>query len=98
MTNRGTAAVEVRGLRKVYGDTAAVEDVSFTVGTGEILGILGPNGSGKTTTVECLQGLRRADGGELSVLGLDPRSQVEQLRRRIGCQLQDAALPDHLRV
>jgi ABC-2 type transport system ATP-binding protein len=91
-------AVEVRGLRKSYGRALAVEDVSFTVGAGEIVGILGPNGSGKTTTVECLQGLRRADGGHVRVLGLDPRTQVETLRRRIGCQLQDAALPDRLRV
>ena len=91
-------AVEVEGLRKTYGSTTAVDDVSLTVQAGEIVGLLGPNGSGKTTTVECLQGLRRADGGRLRVLGLDPRTQAEQLRRRIGCQLQDAALPDRLKV
>lgn len=90
--------VVVRNLRKSYGPVAAVRDVSFEVGAGEILGILGPNGSGKTTTVECLQGLRRADGGDLSVLGLDPRTQVAELRRRVGSQLQDSALPDKLRV
>jgi ABC-2 type transport system ATP-binding protein len=90
--------VSVRGLRKSYGRTAAVDDVSLTVEPGEILGILGPNGSGKTTTVECLEGLRRPDAGEVRVLGLDPRTQVAALRRRIGCQLQDAALPDRLRV
>lgn len=90
--------VQVHGLRKLYGGTAAVADVSFSVAPGEIVGILGPNGSGKTTTVECLEGLRRPDGGELRVLGLDPRTQVTALRRRIGCQLQDAALPDRLRV
>jgi ABC-2 type transport system ATP-binding protein len=90
--------VVVRGLRKTYGRTTAVDGVSFAVEPGEILGILGPNGSGKTTTVECLQGLRRADAGEVRVLGLDPRTQVAALRRRIGCQLQDAALPDRLRV
>lgn len=90
--------VVVRGLRKSYGDTRAVRDVSFEVAPGEILGVLGPNGSGKTTTVECLQGLRRADAGEISVLGLDPRTQVAELRRRIGSQLQDSALPDRLRV
>ncbi|GAA3167410.1 ABC transporter ATP-binding protein [Blastococcus jejuensis] len=90
--------VEVRGLRKTYGKTTAVDDVSFTVEPGEIVGILGPNGSGKTTTVECLQGLRRPDQGDVRVLGLDPRHQVATLRRRIGCQLQDAALPDRLRV
>lgn len=91
-------AVRVRGLRKRYGSTTAVRDVSFDVRRGEIVGLLGPNGAGKTTAVECLQGLRRADGGDLRVLGLDPRTQVDQLRRRIGCQLQDASLPDRLRV
>ena len=90
--------MDVRGLRKVYGGTAVVDDVSFSVAPGEIVGILGPNGSGKTTTVECLEGLRRPDGGEIRVLGLDPRTQVTALRRRIGCQLQDAALPERLRV
>ena len=90
--------VEVRGLRKVDGTTTAVDDVSFSVAPGEIVGILGPNGSGKTTTVECLEGLRRPDGGDIRVLGLDPRTQVAALRRRMGCQLQDAALPDRLRV
>jgi ABC-2 type transport system ATP-binding protein len=90
--------IAVRGLRKAYGALRAVHDVSFEVAKGEILGILGPNGSGKTTTVECLQGLRRADGGDIAVLGLDPRSHVAELRRGIGSQLQDAALPDKLRV
>jgi ABC-2 type transport system ATP-binding protein len=90
--------VEVSGLRKVYGSTVAVDDVSLFVGSGEIVGILGPNGSGKTTTVECLQGLRRPDAGHVRVLGLDPRTQVAALRRRIGSQLQDSALPERLRV
>jgi ABC-2 type transport system ATP-binding protein len=90
--------VWVRGLRKSYGTNIAVRDVSFSVGRSEIVGLLGPNGAGKTTTVECLQGLRRADSGDLRVLGLDPRTQVEELRRRIGCQLQDASLPERLRA
>lgn len=88
----------MRGLRKSYGPLHAVADVSFEVGAGEVVGILGPNGSGKTTTVECLQGLRHADGGEITVLGLDPRTQVAALRRLVGSQLQDSALPDRLRV
>lgn len=92
------AAVSVEGLHKRYGDLVAVEEVSFRVESGEIFGILGPNGSGKTTTVECLQGLRRPDGGVLRVLGLDPRASGVELRRRIGCQLQESALPDRLRV
>ncbi len=91
-------AITVEHLEKRYGELVAVRDVTFEVRRGEIFGILGPNGSGKTTTVECLQGLRRADGGTLRVLGLDPTRQADQLRRRIGAQLQDSALPDRIRV
>jgi ABC-2 type transport system ATP-binding protein len=90
--------IEVNNLRKRYGSHVAVADVSFQVHQGEIFGLLGRNGAGKTTTVECLQGLRRADGGRVRVLGLDPQRHTQQLRRRIGCQLQEAALPDRLRV
>jgi ABC-2 type transport system ATP-binding protein len=90
--------IRVDGLRKRYGETCAVDGVTFHVEDGEIFGIVGPNGSGKTTTVECLQGLRRADEGRLSVVGLDPRTQGTELRRRIGCQLQESALPERLRV
>ena len=93
-----TAVVEVEHLHKRYGEFIAVEDVSFAVAQGEIFGILGPNGAGKTTTVECLQGLRKADGGELAVLGYDPRRQAAQLRRHIGSQLQESALPDRMKV
>lgn len=90
--------VAVRHLEKRYGDLVAVEDVTFSVEEGEIFGILGPNGAGKTTIVECLQGLRRADGGELQVLGYDPRVDSKQLRRQIGSQLQESALPDRIKV
>jgi ABC-2 type transport system ATP-binding protein len=91
-------AVTVRGLRKRYGATVAVDDVSFDVAGGEIFGLLGPNGSGKTTTVECLQGLRRPDEGALSVFGFDPRVEPAKVRRVVGSQLQDSALPDRLKV
>jgi ABC-2 type transport system ATP-binding protein len=90
--------IEVEHLRKSYGPTVAVEDISLEVGEGEIFGLIGPNGAGKTTTVECVQGLRRSDGGRIRLLGLDPRSQAQELRRRIGCQLQEAALPDRIKV
>jgi ABC-2 type transport system ATP-binding protein len=92
------AVIEVEHLVKRYGATVAVQDVSLEVAEGEIFGVLGPNGAGKTTTVECLQGLRVADGGRIRVLGLDPRAQPRALRRRIGCQLQEPALPDRLKV
>ncbi|MDH5372528.1 MAG: ABC transporter ATP-binding protein [Acidimicrobiia bacterium] len=92
------AIVEVEHLAKSYGSFSAVEDVSFSVEDGEIFGILGPNGAGKTTTVECLQGLRRADGGAVRVLGHDPRHEANDLRKKIGSQLQESALPDRLKV
>jgi ABC-2 type transport system ATP-binding protein len=91
-------ALRVSHLRKRYGEVVAVRDASFEVERGEIFGIIGPNGSGKTTTVECLQGLRAADDGELSVLGLNPRTHGKALRQRIGSQLQESALPDRIRV
>jgi ABC-2 type transport system ATP-binding protein len=92
------AAIQVEHLHKTYAKTVAVDDLSFEVHSGEIFGIVGPNGAGKTTTVECLMGLRRADGGRLSVLGLDPQRQERELRMRIGVQLQQAALPEDLKV
>jgi ABC-2 type transport system ATP-binding protein len=93
-----TAVIEVRGLHKAYGDTVAVDDVSFAVQEGEIFGILGPNGAGKTTTVECVEGLRTADKGEVSVLGLNPWRDRAELTQQLGVQLQEGQLPDRLRV
>ncbi|WP_433365925.1 ABC transporter ATP-binding protein [Actinoplanes sp. CA-142083] len=88
--------IEVQNLRKRYGDTVAVRDVSFTVERGEIFGILGPNGAGKTTTVECVAGLRVPDGGTISVLGLPPSDR--KLRQKVGVQLQESQLPDKMTV
>jgi len=90
--------IEVVGLRKDYGKGTGVEGLDMHVVRGEIFGLLGPNGAGKTTTVECLQGLRKPSGGKVRVLGLDPDVGGDELRRRIGSQLQSAALPDRLRV
>jgi ABC-2 type transport system ATP-binding protein len=92
------AVIDVQNLHKTYGDTVAVDDVSFTVHEGEIFGILGPNGAGKTTTVECIEGLRTPDSGQISVLGLDPRRDRAELTQRLGVQLQDSQLPEQLRV
>jgi ABC-2 type transport system ATP-binding protein len=92
------SVIEVQHLRKSYGDTLAVNDVSFTVEEGEIFGILGPNGAGKTTTVESIVGLREPDDGTISVLGLDPRRDRDRLRDVIGVQLQESQLPDKLKV
>jgi len=92
------SVIEVEELRKTYGSQVAVDGVSLEVSRGEIFGLLGPNGAGKTTMVECIQGLRRPDSGRVRVLGLDPLRETEALRRRIGSQLQESALPDRIRV
>src|SRR2546430_3629631 len=92
------AVIDVQNLHKTYGDTVAVDDVSFAVQEGGILGILGPNGAGKPTTVECIEGLRAPDSGQISVLGLDPRRDRPELTQHLGVQLQDSQLPDQLRV
>ena len=92
------AIIEVRDLVKRYGELTALDGVSFTVEEGEIFGILGPNGAGKTTAVECVAGLRRPDSGSLRVLGLDPARSRGELRERVGVQLQQAHLPDAIKV
>lgn len=94
----GMDVIEVAGLRKRYRDQLAVDDVSFSVARGEIFGVLGRNGAGKTTTVECVAGLRTPDEGAIRVLGLDPRRDRTELRRRLGVQLQASELPDKMKV
>jgi ABC-2 type transport system ATP-binding protein len=94
----GRPAIEVLHLRKCYGTTVAVDDVSFSVAEGEIFGIVGPNGAGKTTTIECVTGLRSPDSGSVRVLGLDPGPDAEQLHLIMGTQLQQSAFPPLLRV
>ena len=90
--------IEVTNLVKRYGDRTAVDGVSFSVEEGEIFAILGPNGAGKTTTVESIGGLRTPDSGTISVLGLDPRHDRDELRRVVGVQLQESELPDQIKV
>ena len=91
-------AIHVAAIRKVYGRTVAVDDVSFDVERGEIFGLLGPNGAGKTTTMECVEGLRTPDRGAISVLGLDPTRDAKSLQERIGVQLQEAQLQKRIKV
>src|ERR1700726_3422111 len=90
--------IQVSNVRKTYGATVAVDEVSFEVQDGEIFGLIGPNGAGKTTTMECIEGLRTPDRGTISVLGLDPFRQVYQLQARIGVQLQQAQLQKRIKV
>ena len=90
--------IRVAGVRKTYGSTVAVDDVSFEVVDGEIFGLIGPNGAGKTTTMECVEGLRTPDRGTIAVLGLDPFRDVYKLQQRIGVQLQQAQLQKRIKV
>ena len=92
------SALEVRELRKSYGAVEAVAGISFTVEQGEVFGLLGPNGAGKTTTVEILEGYRKRDGGDVTVLGVDPEHGGKALRERIGVVLQASELPAALTV
>ncbi|MGC4932378.1 ABC transporter ATP-binding protein [Gordonia sp. DT30] len=84
----GSPALLVRGLVKRFGDRTAVDGLDLELPSGSILALLGPNGAGKTTTVEICEGFQSPDAGSVSVLGLDPRHDNDQLRRRIGVMLQ----------
>ena len=91
-------AIEVHDLHKSYDGQPVLRGLSFAVGVGEIFGITGRNGAGKTTAVEILQGLRTRDSGSVQVLGFDPARERKRLRSLIGAQLQTTALPERLRV
>jgi ABC-2 type transport system ATP-binding protein len=90
--------IDVRGLRKAYGATVAVDGIDLAVDEGEIFGVLGPNGSGKTTTIECIAGLRKPDAGAVRVAGLDPARDRAGITRQVGVQLQEAGLQAKLTV
>ncbi|MGZ8614515.1 MAG: ATP-binding cassette domain-containing protein, partial [Actinomycetota bacterium] len=95
MTER---VIDVRGLRKSYGDVEAVRSIDLHVDRGEVFALLGPNGAGKTTTAEILEGYRDRTGGEVSVLGSDPASGGAEQKRRIGIVLQSTGVDPFLTV
>jgi ABC-2 type transport system ATP-binding protein len=88
--------VRVQQLRKSFGDTTAVADISFSVAAGTVVGLLGPNGAGKTTTINCITTLLRPDGGEVSVGGFDVVRDADRVRAQIAVTGQFAALDDML--
>jgi ABC-2 type transport system ATP-binding protein len=88
----------LRGLRKTYADVVAVNGLDLEVARGECFGLLGPNGAGKTTTIEICEGLTDPDSGTVELLGLNWRSNHDELRQRIGIQLQETQFPDKLKV
>jgi len=96
MSANGSPVVEVRDLRKNYGQIEAVRGISFEIRKGEVFGLLGPNGAGKTTTIEILEGLRQPDAGTVRVCGLEPARESQKLKQRIGAQLQNTVLPDKI--
>jgi ABC-2 type transport system ATP-binding protein len=92
------AAIEVRGLRKTYGEIEAVAGVDLTVARGEVFALLGPNGAGKTTAVEILEGHRQRTSGEVTVLGYDPGKMERAFKERIGIVLQETSVEPYLTV
>jgi ABC-2 type transport system ATP-binding protein len=90
--------IEVDGLSKRYDGKVVVDDVSLSVEEGEIFAILGPNGAGKTTTVEAIAGLRTPDAGRIDVFGFDPLRDRDEVRSRLGVQLQEGRFQDRVKV
>ena len=91
-------ALQVKSLRKVYGNVVAVDDLSFEVERGSIFCMIGPNGAGKTTTIECLEGLRKPDAGSVRVAGLDPVADRARFVHTVGVQLQDVGIPPRMKA
>src|SRR6476660_1807282 len=94
----GRPALRVAGLRKRYGDVVAVDGLDLTIAPGECFGLLGPNGAGKTTTIEICEGLTPADSGDVQILGLRWDLHENELRQRLGIQLQETQLAEKLTV
>src|ERR1041385_6297332 len=90
--------IEIRNLRKSYGDVEAVRGIDLHVERGEVFALLGPNGAGKTTTTEILEGFRRRTAGEVSVHGHDPERNEPELKAKIGIVLQSAGVDPFLTV
>ncbi|KKP69333.1 ABC transporter ATP-binding protein [candidate division CPR3 bacterium GWF2_35_18] len=91
--------IKVKDLHKKYnGELEAVKGISFEVYKNEVFGLLGPNGAGKTTTVEMMESLRSISNGEISILGFDVRTNIKELKERIGVQLQSSAFFEELTV
>src|SRR5882757_5291795 len=89
-------AIEIRDLRKVYGDKAAVDGLTLSVPQGCFFGFLGPNGAGKTTTIKMLMGLAPATSGEIELLGLPMPGRALEIKRQIGLVPDESLLFDHL--
>lgn len=90
--------IQVSGLSKSYGDLCVINGIDLSISKGEIFGLLGANGAGKSTTIECILGTRKADGGNVSILGMSPQKERKKLFEQVGVQFQEANYPDKIRV
>jgi len=90
--------VKIHGLCKSYGNIQAVNKVSISVKSGEVFGLLGANGAGKSTTIECILGTKKFDSGSISILGMNPQTQRKELYQRVGVQFQESNYQDKLTV
>ncbi|WP_105616185.1 ABC transporter ATP-binding protein [Vallitalea okinawensis] len=96
--NEAEIVLKVEGLSKTYKDITAVNNLSLQVHQGEIFGLLGHNGAGKSTTIECILGTKNVDGGCISLLGLNPRQQRKKLFENVGVQFQESSYQSKIRV
>ena len=90
--------IQVRGLTKAYGQLPAIDHVSLSVKAGTVFGLLGANGAGKSTTIECILGTKKADSGEMAILSLDPQKDRRSLFQKVGVQFQECDYQPEIRV
>ncbi|GAB6109985.1 ABC transporter ATP-binding protein [Fusibacter bizertensis] len=90
--------IEVKKLCKSYSDIKAVENINLSVCLGEVFGLLGANGAGKSTTIECILGTKKQDSGTISVLGMNPQTERKKLFERVGVQFQEVNYQDKIKV
>lgn len=90
--------IKVHNLYKSYGNIQVVKGVSLTVKKGEVFGLLGANGAGKSTTIECILGTKNFDDGEVSILGMNPQKERKQLFQKVGVQFQESNYQDKITV
>lgn len=90
--------IKVYNLYKSYGDVQVVKDVSLTVKKGEVFGLLGANGAGKSTTIECILGTKNFDDGQVSIIGMNPQKERKQLFQKVGVQFQESNYQDKITV
>lgn len=90
--------IQISGLSKSYAGNKVIENLSLSVAAGEVYGLLGANGAGKSTTIECILGTREADSGTVRILGLNPWKNRKQLFEQVGVQFQESNYPDKIKV